>query len=131
MPTEPSTAKAPLNFQEAYKLYEDGKHRRYELLFAVNGGAFAVANLSGKSSGLGGLRLSYLAVGMVLFTITMVVDIFTFGTIWHGIGESPAIQQSIDTTKPVTIFGLPGRVVLVLIGVFICSGWLLAGFGRP
>jgi hypothetical protein len=30
---------------ESFKTYEDGKHRRYTLLFAVNGGAFAVAKL--------------------------------------------------------------------------------------
>jgi hypothetical protein len=30
---------------ESFKAYEDGKHRRYNLLFAVNGGAFAVAKL--------------------------------------------------------------------------------------
>jgi hypothetical protein len=28
-----------------FRAYEDGKHRRYELLFAVNGGAFAIAKL--------------------------------------------------------------------------------------
>jgi hypothetical protein len=33
--------KLPAYFRE----YEDGKHRRYILLFAVNGGAFAIANL--------------------------------------------------------------------------------------
>jgi hypothetical protein len=29
-------------FPESFKAYEDGKHRRYSLLFAVNGGAFGL-----------------------------------------------------------------------------------------
>ena len=33
------------SYKEAFKLYEDGKHRRYQLLFAVNGGAFAIGRL--------------------------------------------------------------------------------------
>jgi hypothetical protein len=30
---------------ENFKAYENGKHRRYNLLFSVNSGAFAVAKL--------------------------------------------------------------------------------------
>ena len=30
---------------ENFKSYEEGKHRRYNLLFAVNGGAFAIAKV--------------------------------------------------------------------------------------
>lgn len=60
--------------------YEDGKHRRYGLLFAVSGGAFTIAKLFGdnsfQSTVLGNLTLSQLSLGMVLFTIIMVVDIF-------------------------------------------------------
>ena len=33
---------------ELFDTYEVGKHRRYSLLFAVNGGAFAVAKLLGQ-----------------------------------------------------------------------------------
>ena len=121
MPDEAAdTAKIEMTFQEAYKLYEDGKHRRYELLFAVNGGAFAIAKLIGEKSSLGGLRLPYLALGMVLFTITMVFDIYKFGQKWHTIGR----QLSLDPKY--TIFGQPGRVVLIVIGILICLGWTLA-----
>ena len=80
MPEQPADeTKIDITFPEAYKLYEDGKHRRYELLFAVIGGAFAIAKLFGEKPGLGSLRLSYVALGMVLFTITMVYDIYQFG----------------------------------------------------
>jgi hypothetical protein len=34
-----------LTLKEASELYENGKHRRYSLLFSVNGGAFAIAKL--------------------------------------------------------------------------------------
>jgi len=30
---------------DSLKYYEDRKHRRYSLLFAVNGGAFAIAKM--------------------------------------------------------------------------------------
>src|SRR5262245_58477150 len=66
------------------KTYEDGKHRRYNLLFAVNGGAFAIAKLlvgTAKEGGVvvGELRLCHLAYGMAAFTTAMVVDIDAFG----------------------------------------------------
>jgi hypothetical protein len=32
---------------EVFRAYEEGKHRRYNLLFAVNGGVFTVAKLFG------------------------------------------------------------------------------------
>ena len=67
---------------DSFKSYEDGKHRRYSLLFAVNGGAFAIAKvLAEKNPGavLGNLSLHHLSVGMILFTIVLVMDIFMFG----------------------------------------------------
>ena len=73
--------------------YEDGKHRRYSLLFAVNGGAFAAARLlaapaaaatTANATGvagvvLGNLHLEHLALGMARFTTVMAVDIDAFG----------------------------------------------------
>jgi hypothetical protein len=67
---------------ESFKFYEDGKHRRYSLLFAVNGGAFAIAKLHAEKNAvavLGDLTLERLSFGMILFTVVMVVDIFIFG----------------------------------------------------
>lgn len=100
---------------ESFRIYEDGKHRRYGLLFAVNGGAFAVAKLFTDPAAvtlLGNLTLSQLAIGMMLFTIVMAVDIFTFG------------QKMRETYLPAA-FGTPGKVVLLLIGFLICAGWYL------
>lgn len=44
---------------ESSKAYEDGKHRRYSLLFAANCGAFAIAQLltaKGTATVLGDCR---------------------------------------------------------------------------
>ena len=116
-----------MSFPEAYRLYEDGKHRRYELLFAVNGGAFAIAKLIGeKQFQVGHLGLPQLAAGMVLFTIVMVVDIYTFGDKWNKLGKE------IKDDGNHKIFGPPGRVVLILIGLLLCVGWILAsGWSCP
>jgi hypothetical protein len=110
-----------LSFQEACKLYEDGKHRRYELLFAVNGGAFAIAKLIGeKQLQLGNLRLQQLASGMILFTIVMVLDIYEFGNKWHRLGKE------IEAGENHELFGRSGWLVLIAIGLLLCVGWTLA-----
>jgi hypothetical protein len=102
---------------ESFKAYEDGKHRRYSLLFAVNGGAFAVAKLfvdEKAAPGLGSLTLGRLSFGMILFTIVMIADIFMFG-------------QKMRDTYLQDAFGPQGKAVLMLIGILLCAGWFLAG----
>jgi len=107
---------------DAFKIYEDGKHRRYSLLFSVNGGAFAIAKLLVEHSQahsaivIGSLTLSELSYGMVAFTIIMVADIFMFG-------------EKMRTKYLPDAFGLQGKVVLLMIGLLICLGWFLAGCG--
>lgn len=106
-----------LGIKDALELYENGKHRRYGLLFSVNGGAFAIAKLlAGQGNVLGGLSLKELSIGMVLFTVVMVWDIFEFG------------RRSRKEPIPY-VFGPAGRIVLILLGALICIGWLLVGFG--
>jgi hypothetical protein len=109
-----------LSLKEAFDLYENGKHRRYSLLFAVNGGAFAVAKLLAGEPGkqgivLGNLTLFELSIGMALFTAVMVVDIFAFG-------------EKMRTTFLPNAFGPQGKFVLVLLGALQCIGWLRVGF---
>src|SRR5260370_7817417 len=71
-----------LSLKTKFSFYEKGKHRRYTLLFSVNGGAFAVAKLlvgaEGKSTVLGQLTLPELSWGMILFTVIMIPDIYAF-----------------------------------------------------
>jgi len=103
------------NVPESFRAYEDGKHRRYSLLFAVNGGAFAVAKLFADSkavSVLGNLSLRELSVGMILFTVVMTLDIFMFG-------------EKMRTTYSLDAFSWQGRTVLAVIGFLICAGWFL------
>lgn len=104
-----------LKANEAYELYENGKHRRYSLLFAVNGGAFAVAKfLAGdedeKLIVLGKLTLTELALGMTAFTVVMVWDIYEFG--------DKMSRVCLDA------FGPAGKRVLMLLGALLCAGWL-------
>ena len=106
-----------LSIKDALELYENGKHRRYGLLFSVNGGAFAIAKiLAGQGNVLGGLSLRQLSVGMVLFTVVMVWDIFEFG------------RRSRKEPIP-DVFGGVGKTVLLLLGALICAGWVLVGIG--
>jgi hypothetical protein len=51
------------------------------LLVAANGGAFAVAKgfAQRKAYELGNLALQQLGIGMTLFTVVMVLDLFMFG----------------------------------------------------
>src|SRR5438876_199133 len=103
---------------EAFKAYEDGKHRRYNLLFAVNGGAFAVAKLLyGKDAApnLGHLSLLLLSVGMIAFTFIMGVDIFNFGS-------------KMRCNYSLKVFGRVGKTVLVVICGLICTGWALVAW---
>src|SRR5215471_10575979 len=108
-----------LNIKEAFELYEEGKHRRYSLLFSVNGGAFAVAKLltgePGKSGVvLGELSLSQLSLGMVWFTAVMIWDIFAFGL-------------KMRKNYLPGAFETQGKIVLLLLGVLLCAGWFLVG----
>lgn len=92
--------------------YESGKRRRYELLFAVNGGAYALvtwANDKLDAPRFGGLTLEHVAVGMAGFTAIMCLDLFAFGLGFRS------------------YFGRPGRLVIVGMGTVLVAGWLLAG----
>jgi hypothetical protein len=112
-----------LSSKDAFDLYENGKHRRYSLLFSVNGGAFAIAKLllseAGKAGDcaavLGGLKLAHLSIGMALFTVVMTADIFAFGL---------KMRRYLFGA-----FDWRGKTVLLLLGILIVAGWLLVGFG--
>ena len=107
------------SIKESFELYEAGKHRRYGLLFSVNGGAFVIAKLLADKSEkfvLGDLSLAQLSLGMMLFTAVMVGDIFAFGL-------------KMQKTYLPDAFGPPGKLVLALLGILLIVGWFMAG--RP
>jgi hypothetical protein len=116
---------------ETFKTYEDGKHRRYALLFSVNGGAFAIAKLLAATNPppvLGSLSLQHLAVGLIAFTILMAIDIYFFGTHLRStvpVGEPEAPSEYVE------MFGPIGQGVLFLLSVLICAGWWFAATPGP
>ena len=92
------------------KLYLDGKMQRYSLLFSVNGGIFAIAQLVSKGDLL--LDLKTLASGAAIFTILMTADIWIFGA-------DMRIHRSPTFFRPV------GQAILLMIGSLIVAGWLM------
>lgn len=103
-------------------LYEQGKQRRYGLLFAVNGGAFAVVklmtgNAAAGSALLGGLTLGMLAVGLAAFSAVMCLDIWKFGERMRGLDG--------------TLFGIWGQRVLLAIAALLVGGWLVVALVPP
>src|SRR4051794_33957353 len=110
------------------KPYEEGKDRRYKLLFAVNGGAFAIAKLMTKDGQepppvFGSLELWELAVAMIVFTGAMVVDINAFGLKMRHALPSEGLFRKV------------GATVLGVIGGALMGGWTLVAIpskdGRP
>ena len=116
-----------LSLKEALQFYEDGKHRRYSLLFAVNGGAFAIAELMGEDRKVGGLSIELLSLGMFILTTVLVVDIWIFG---QRSRKNPYFNDIPAETGPeLDLFARVGKLVLGIIGLLLTTGWLLAGFG--
>jgi hypothetical protein len=125
MDNEPEFKRGYLgSYADIYKLYEDGKKRRYDLLFAVNGGVFAVIN-GVKALGaadIPGLRHDRIAFGMILLTALFGYDIWQFGMRMRKKaqdGELPASEG---------MFANAGRIVLCGICAVLIAGWSLAAF---
>ncbi|MCI0698078.1 hypothetical protein L0337_39500 [candidate division KSB1 bacterium] len=103
--------------------YIDGKMKRYGLLFSVNGGAFAIAQLmadqdkAATSILLGHLRLWHLAVGSIIFTVLMVIDIYLWG------------QMMRNNFLGNFAFTLAGKSILLLLGMLIIAAWVLVAIG--
>jgi hypothetical protein len=106
-----------------FKAYEDGKQRRYNLLFAVHGGAFVLAKLmTPEKPSIGWLTIRCLAGGMVLFTGLMGRDIWTFGEKMRGVWiltTDPAVAYAAP-------FGDPGKRVLFGLCGLLVLAWVLA-----
>ena len=127
MASTPETARVGFD-DRLFKAYEDGKHRRYSLLFSVNGGSFAVAKLldARGTPDVGSLTMGRLALGMTVFTLVMSIDIGTFGwkmrKLWKA---SVSDDQTIAMWDG--YFALQGRLVLASLWLLLSVGWLLAG----
>lgn len=105
---------------DGLRTYIDGKMRRYGLLFSVNGGALAIAKLMADDNTaklLGRLSVRQLALGAIVFTIVMVVDIWRFGQMMRKkfLGE--------------LAFSKPGKIILLMLGMLLVVSWLLVAVG--
>ena len=102
---------------DALRTYLDGKMQRYRLLFAVNGGAFAIAKVGqGDHVDLGNLDLEKLAIGAIAFTVVMTVDIWLWG------------QHMKETylSKEAQAFSFAGKTILLLLAALQILAWGLA-----
>lgn len=101
---------------EALKAYTDGKMQRYKLLFAVNGGAFAVGQFvlgAGASKMAAVLPIPYLADGAIIYTALMTVDIWLYG------------QMMREKFVGSDAFTVAGKALLLLISLLLMGGWFL------
>lgn len=105
---------------DGLRTYIDGKMRRYGLLFAVNGGALAIAKLTADDNTaklLGRLSVRHLALGAIIFSIVMVVDIWLFGQMMRKkfLGE--------------LAFSKLGKTILLMLGALLVVSRLLVAVG--
>ena len=103
---------------EGMQTYIDGKMKRYSLLFAVNGGVFAIARLLGDPDTehiVGELKMMHLALGAIAFTVLLTIDIYTFG-----------VMMRREFFAGELVFQKGGKMILLLLAVLIIAGWLLA-----
>ena len=102
------------------KTYIDGKMKRYNLLFAVNGGAFAIAKLIGEGKNVGEVTLLYLAMGAILFTILMWWDIWCWGWLMK--------KEYDNRGKGERMFGWVGKLILSSLTLLLTGVWILAAW---
>jgi hypothetical protein len=107
---------------DGLRTYIEGKMHRYKLLFAVNGGAFAIVQLiSGKGTSdfsllqVGSLTTPLMALGAIVFTVLIAVDIWFWGQmmrkeVFHG-------QH---------VFGYAGKTILALLAILPIAAWTMA-----
>lgn len=112
---------------KVYEAYSDGKMRRYTLLFAVNGGAFAIAQTYHSAGLLGMLTVPKLAIGAICFSWIMAWDIWAFGEMMRRRYDALWIRAATDGSR-LHIFTPAGKVILMLLVVLLTLAWGLAAF---
>jgi hypothetical protein len=106
----------------ALNSYIEGKMDRYKLLFAINGGVFAVAQFLLKDDGSqyrAVLPISYLAQGCIVFTAIMAADLWLFAQMMREkfVGDGA--------------FTVAGKAILLMITALIMGGWFIVLRFRP
>lgn len=108
-----------------YEAYADGKMKRYTLLFAVNGGALAIAQVYRETGLLGMLTVAKLAVGAICFSWLMLWDIWAFGTMMRRRYDALWKKEKNDPTR-LNIFTPVGQWILVLLVLLVTLAWVFA-----
>ena len=107
---------------DALKAYTNGKMQRYTLLFAVNGGAFAVGQFvlgADAAKMVAVLPIRHLADGAIIYTALMTVDIWLYG------------QMMREKFVGSDAFTVAGKALLLLISVLLMGGWFLVSLTAP
>jgi predicted membrane protein len=121
---EPGTKKTDhLTFKDIYTLYESGKGRRYGLLFSVNGGALAILSFLIKdpqNDTLTRCSMVAVAIGMVLFTWIMWIDINEFGTNMGELAQARG-EKLYEKTGKFVLRALALLLTFAWVGVFIAA----------
>ena len=108
---------------DAYNTYQDGKMKRYTLLFSINGGAYAIVTWAAehlaaaqeiaREVSLKTILPVVVAIAASLFTALMFVDVWLFGRMMSKVG----------TGDDLVYFGRHGQAVLILIVCTLLGGW--------
>lgn len=103
-----------LTLKDVFEIYETGKNRRYNLLFAVNGGAFAVLSFLVTEAPIkhGNLVIIWIGLAMVTFSAVMGYDIYKFGFYMRHLSGN------------LKLFGRAGQRVLKLIVSLLIVAWV-------
>jgi hypothetical protein len=128
-PASPRQDVPKLYDRDMEELYENGKGRRYSLLFAVNGGAYTLAVfLLSLTQTIGrvpvdSVLLFILAVATMLFSWIMCDDVYEFGIKVQKLDL--AVRKEPDPLK-VLLFGEKGQQVLKSFRWLLTLAWLIA-----
>jgi hypothetical protein len=107
-----------------YETYADGKMKRYTLLFAVNGGALAIAQAYHAAGLLGMLTVRKLAVGAIAFSWLMLWDIWAFGEMMRR--RYDAGWKAEDDPRRLKVFTPIGKLILFLLVGLLSAAWVFA-----
>lgn len=116
------SAQSDRDVLDALRTYLDGKMQRYRLLFAVNGAAFAIAKIikNPDNTGIAGaLNLLWLAVGAIVFTTLLWIDIWAWGEM---------MRRRFEYLHGDTIFQWKGKWILSGLASMLIVAWGLAAW---
>lgn len=124
--TAENEAKSSINWK-LIETYESGKSRRYNLLFAVNGGTFAIVSFLlaevGSSTPFIEVFIPVMCLAFIWFSVCMTEDIKKFG----------CTMRKLDNREEGKVFGNEGQSLLCQIKFILVLAWvglLLAGVLR-